>query len=165
MKAALLVIDVQKDFFNGSEVQRKSLENAVWGINEVVKVFREKKLPVVYVQHMNEAEDLKPGNPGFDLPDAFDVRAEDIRITKVYGNSFNKTGLHEKLQALGVDTLIVTGFCAEWCVLATYRGAEDLDYKPILVLGAVASGNLENLRFVESLSEVVSVEALKALMG
>ena len=165
MKPALLVIDVQKDFFEGGDVQRKSLKDAVWGINQVVKLFRGLNLPVVYVQHMNEAEDLKPGNPGFDLPDEFDVRPEDIRITKVYGNSFNKTGLHEKLQALGVDTLILTGFCAEWCVLSTYRGAEDLDYKPILVLGTVASGNLENLRFVESISEVVSVDALKTLMG
>ena len=165
MKPALLVIDVQKEFFNGSDVQRKSLEDAVWTINEAVSLFREKKLPVVYIQHMNEAEDLKPGNPGFELPDAFDVRPEDIRITKVYGNSFNKTGLHEKLQALGVDTLIVTGFCAEWCVLSTYRGAEDLDYKPIVVVGGIASGDLENLRFVESLSEVVSLEALKVLMG
>jgi nicotinamidase-related amidase len=33
------------------------------------------------------------------------------------------------LQPLGVDTLIFTGFCAEYCVLATYRGAEDLDLR------------------------------------
>jgi len=36
-------------------------------------------------------------------------------IVKTYSNSFTKTGLAEKLRMLGVDTVVVTGFCAEFC--------------------------------------------------
>jgi len=52
---------------------------------------------------------------------------------------------------LEVDTVIVTGFCAEFCVLATYRGAEDLDLTPILLRGSLASSTPENIKFVESI--------------
>ena len=65
---------------------------------------------------------------------------------------------------LGVDTVIITGFCAEYCVLATYRGAEDLDLTPVLLRGALASGSLENIAFVESVSDVISYGALKRVL-
>ncbi len=92
------------------------------------------------------------------------LKPKDIRIVKTYGNSFTKTGLAEKLRALGVDTLIVTGFCAEYCVLSTYRGAQDFDFKPIILKGALASDNTEHIRFVEEITETVSYGALKALL-
>jgi nicotinamidase-related amidase len=45
----------------------------------------------------------------------------DVHIHKTYGNAFNKTSLEDELRKLGVDTVIITGFCAEYCVLSTYR--------------------------------------------
>lgn len=156
MKPALLVIDVQKEFFKDDPETTRSLNNAVEYINEAVKLFRSQKLPIVYVQHMEEESGLVPGAEGFELPEAFDVQPTDIRITKTYGNAFNKTGLADQLKALGVDTLILTGYCAEWCVLSTYRGAIDLDLNPTLLLGSIASGSAENLRFVEKISHVIS---------
>lgn len=161
MKPALLVIDVQKEFFKDDPETARSLNNAVEYINEAVKLFRGQNLPIVYVQHMEEEDSLVPGSEGFELPDSFDVQPTDIRITKTYGNAFNKTDLTEKLKALGVDTLIITGYCAEWCVLSTTRGAMDLDLNPILLLGSIASGSQENIRFVESISHVISWGALE----
>jgi hypothetical protein len=57
---------------------------------------------------------------------------------------------------LGVDTAIITGSCAEYCGLSTYRGAKDLDLTPILLRGSLASANPENIRFVESVSDIIS---------
>ncbi len=165
MKPALLVIDVQKEFFNHSPETERLLNGAIEYINEAVKLFRQRGYPIVYVQHMDESEGLVPGTEGFELPEAFDVQPGDIRVTKTYGNAFNKTGLGDQLKALGVDTLILTGYCAEWCVLSTCRGAEDLDFSPILLLGSIASGSKENIRFVESINETISFGALKAFIG
>jgi nicotinamidase-related amidase len=89
----------------------------------------------------------------------------DLHIHKTYGNSFNKTPLAEELQKLGVDTVIITGFCAEYCVLATDRGARDLDLTPIIFRGSLASGVPENIKFVESISDVISYSALKKVLG
>lgn len=165
MKTALLVIDVQKAFFDRDVVTTKSLNDAIEYINAVIAIFRKKGLPVICVQHMDKDDNLVPGQPGFDLPDSLQILPSDLHIHKVYGNAFNKTPLAEELAQLGVDTVILTGFCAEYCVLATYRGAIDLDLAPILLRGSLASGNLKNIKFVESISEVVSYGALVKLLG
>jgi nicotinamidase-related amidase len=106
MKPALLVIDIQKAFFEGDPITRQSL-----------------------------------------------------------GNAFNKTPLEAELRALGVDTAIITGYCAEYCVLSTYRGAKDLDLTPIILCGSLASDIPENIVFVESISDVISYGALKKVLG
>ena len=165
MKPALLVIDIQKQFFKDDPETERSLNNSVEYVNYVIPFFREKNLPIVFIQHKDEGNGLVPGFEGFDLPDAFEPLPGDIRITKTYGNAFNGTGLTEQLKALGVDTVILTGFCAEHCVLSTYRGAADVDLNPIIIRGSLASGDNENIRFVEKINDILSVGALKLLLS
>jgi nicotinamidase-related amidase len=165
MRLALLVIDVQKEFFSISPTTAQSLNDAIEYINAAIALFKAKELPVICVQHMEEEEKLVPGEEGFDLPEALDILPSDLHIHKTYGNSFNKTSLEDDLQALGVDTLIITGFCAEYCVLSTYRGAEDLDLTPIILRGSLASDNLENIKFVESISNIISYGVLKKMLA
>jgi len=164
MKPALLVIDVQNEFFNLNQACADSLKAAIECINAAVDLFRKKNFPIVVIQHKSEEQGLVPGKSGFDVPESVKVEPQDIRIVKTYGNSFTKTGLAEKLRELGVDTVVVTGFCAEFCVLSTYRGAQDFDFTPIILKGSLASDNAEHIRFVEEISETVSCGALKTLL-
>ncbi len=163
MKSALLVIDVQKAFFN-DPTTAQSLNQAIETINAAIALFREKGLPVISVQHMDEADKLVPGQAGFDLPDMLAILPSDVHIHKTYGNSFNKTPLAGKLRESGVDTAIITGFCAEFCVLSTYRGAQDCDLTPIILRESLASAVPENIKFVESISEIISYGALKKIL-
>jgi nicotinamidase-related amidase len=164
MKPALLVIDVQKDFFSINQACSDSLKSAIECINVAIALFRKKSFPIVVIQHKSEEQGLVPGKSGFDVPESVKLEPQDIRIVKTYGNSFTKTGLAQKLGELGVDTVIVTGFCAEFCVLSTYRGALDLDLTPIVLKGSLASDNAEHIRFVEEITETVSYGALKSLL-
>lgn len=164
MKPALLVIDVQNEFFNLNQACSDSLKTAIECINAAIGLFRKKNLPIVAIQHKSEEEDLVPGKSGFDVPQSVKLESQDTRIVKTYGNSFTKTGLAEKLRELGVDTVIVTGFCAEYCVLSTYRGAQDCDFTPIILRGSLASDNAEHIRFVEEITETLSLGALKTLL-
>jgi nicotinamidase-related amidase len=164
VKAALLVIDVQNEFFEFSPTTAQSLGDAIEYINAAIEFFRKKELPVICVQHVDEERDLVPGHEGFDLPDDLDIVSSDPRIYKTYSNSFNKTPLADELRERGVDTVIVTGFAAEYCVLSTYRGAQDLDLTPIILRGSLASHSLENIRFVESVSDIVSYGALEKIL-
>jgi nicotinamidase-related amidase len=161
MKPALLVIDVQKKFLGIDPTMTQSINDAIEFINAAIELFREKGLPVISIQHIDEEGDLVPGKEDFELPDSLNVLPSDLHIHKAYGNSFTKTSLADELRKRGVDTVIVTGFCAEHCVLSTYRGAQDHDLTPILLRGAMASDNLKNIRFVESISEIISLGALK----
>jgi len=164
MKAALLVIDVQNRFFSLNQACSDSLKSAVEYINAAIDLFRERNLPIVVIQHKSEEDGLEPNTSGFEVHESVKFKPEDIRIVKTYGNSFTKTGLAEKLRVLHVDTVIVTGFCAEYCVLSTYRGAKDFDLMPIILEGSLASDNAEHIRFVEEISEVISYGALKTLL-
>jgi nicotinamidase-related amidase len=164
VEPALLIVDVQKAFFERDPVTKQSLEMAVEEINAAIALFRQEHLPVVCVQHMDEDSGLIPGADGFELAEGLNVLDTDPHICKTYGNSFNKTPLEAELRRLGVDTVILTGFCAEYCVLSTYRGAKDLDLTPILLRDSLASGVPENIRFVESISDVISYGALKKVL-
>jgi len=140
------------------------LKSAIAYINAAINLFREKNLPIAVIQHKSEEQGLVPGKSGFDVHDSVKLKPQDIHIVKTYGNSFTKTGLAEELRKLGVDTVIVTGFCAEYCVLSTYRGAQDFDFTPIMLKGSLASENAEHIRFVEEITETISYGALKTLL-
>ena len=165
MKPALLVIDIQSKFYTFGPTTAQSLDDAIEYINAAIALFREKHLPIVCIQHVDEEEGLVPGEEGFGLPDGLNILPSDLRIHKTYGNSFNKTSLESELRGLEVDTVIITGFCAEYCVLSTYRGAQDLDLTPIILRGSLASTVPGNITFVESISDVISYGALKKVLG
>ncbi len=165
MKPALLVIDVQKAFFDLSPIMTQSLNDAIRCINAAIALFRDKQLPIICIQHMEPGDKLVPGETGFDVPDHLRILDSDFHIHKKYGNAFNKTPLEEKLRELGVDTVIVTGFCAEHCVLSTYRGAADRDLTPIILRGAIASDHLEHIQFVEDISDIISYGTLKHILA
>jgi nicotinamidase-related amidase len=161
MKASLFVIDMQKKFFNYDDVTSKSLNDAIGYINYAIGIFRKKGLPVISIQHKDEESGLVPGNEGFEMSEKLNLLTDDIHIIKTYGNAFNKTGLADKLKELGVDTVIITGFCAEGCVLSTYRGAEDVGLTPVILRNSLASPSLENIKFVESVNSIISAEILE----
>jgi nicotinamidase-related amidase len=165
MKPVLLVVDVQKEFFKIDQTTAQSLNKAIEYINAAIALFRDRHLPVISVQHMEPEDNLVPGEEGFALPDQLHILDSDVHIHKTYGNAFNKTSLADELRQLGVDTVIITGFCAEYCVLATYRGAEDLDFTPIILRGSLASDSPEHIKFVENISNIISYGALKKVLG
>jgi nicotinamidase-related amidase len=164
MKPVLLIIDVQKRFFKVSQACADSLNSAIEYINAAVGLFRERNLPIFVIQHKSEEENLVPGAPDFEVSERLKLEPQDPRIIKTYSNSFTKTGLADRLKELGVDTVIITGFCAEYCVLSTYKGAEDLDFKPIILRGAIASDKAQHVEFVEEIAETVSYGALKTFL-
>jgi nicotinamidase-related amidase len=164
MKPALLVIDVQKQFSKFGQTTAQSLNDAIEYINAAIELFREKELPIICIQHIDEENGLVPGKEDFELPESLNILPSDLHIHKTYGNSFNKTPLQEELRELDIDTVIVTGFCAEYCVLSTYRGAQDLDFTPIILRGSLASSVPENIKFVESISDIISYGSLKKIL-
>jgi nicotinamidase-related amidase len=163
MRPALIIIDVQKAFF-GDPTTTQSLNDAIETINAAIALFRKKHLPIASVQHVDENNGLVPGEERFELPDELDVLSSDLHIHKTYSNSFNKTPLEDELRKLGVDTVVITGFCAEYCVLAAHQGALDVDLTPIILRGALASSTPENITFVESITNIISYQALERVL-
>jgi nicotinamidase-related amidase len=162
MKLALLIIDLQKAFYN--EGSKASMDNASEYINYVIPWFRKKKLPILWIQHKEEEDNVIPGEKGFELIDQLKPEERDYKITKTYQNSFNKTDCFSILKNNGIDTIIITGFSAEYCVLSTYRGALDNDLLPILLKNAIASRSSENQEVVEKISNTITYSILKKML-
>jgi nicotinamidase-related amidase len=162
MKAALMIIDMQKAYYGGRTVLQ--MDAAAEYINAVIPMFREKSLPVIWVYNEDEEDGAVPGNEKYEFIDALKPARGDVKINKTYGNSFNKTGADQILKEAGVDTIVMTGFCAEYCVLSTYRGAKDLDYFPVLLKNGIASVEKENKEFVENISETLTCGVLQKMI-
>ncbi len=163
MKPAFIVIDMQKAFYKGQTAP--SMDQACDYINAAIPLFRQKKLPVIWVQDMDKEDGVVPGVEGFDIIDQLKPHKMDQKIIKQYGNSFNKTDLKSFLDQHNIDTVILSGYCAENCVLSTYRGAQDLDLTSVILRGSLASGKAENIQFVENISQIISYGVLKKILA
>ncbi len=158
MKPALLVIDIQKAWLNDSAELRESVNRRLDVMNAAIKWFREREYPIVAVYHESSDGKVTPGTDVFEFTSAVEIEKKDLRITKHYANSFNKTGLDMTLRQLSCETVVIVGLSASGCALATYFGAEDCDFHAYMVKGGVASHDEGHIRFAEEICETLSVD-------
>lgn len=163
MKLALMIIDMQKAYCAGGAVEQ--MDAAAEYINYMIPKFEAANLPIIWVYNLDEDDGAVPGNEAFEFIDALKPAENHLKVHKRYGNSFNKTDADKILKEHGVDTVVMTGFCAEYCVLSTYRGAKDLDYFPVLLKNGVASVEKANKEFVENISETITAGMLEKLLN
>jgi len=162
MNYALMIIDLQKAFYRGPS--KESMDSACEYINAVLPLFRKRKSPVLWIQDKDEEDDVVPGTEGFEFLEQLEPQEGEYRIHKEYGNSFNKTDCARILKEHKTDIVVITGYCAEQCVLSTYRGALDHDFLPVILKNGIASGKDENKEFIEKISNVISYPVLKKLL-
>lgn len=158
MKAAFLIIDMQNGCREFCKCQRE-FDEAVEYINEAAKLFREKELPVVRVMDIEVGDG--PGSKGFEFVDSIIANENDIIIHKEYNNAFFKTELHNKLQELEVDFVVISGFAAEYCVLFSYNGAIEMGYGTSLLQNGIAGVEYDEVKKMQIIRPVVSIEVLE----
>lgn len=162
MRPALLVVDLQNEFFAPGSPAVPSLTSAVEHVNEAVRAFRAASLPIVVVRDVEEPARV-PGQTAFEVHASVAIDAADPHVDKRHANAFWETDLERLLRAQRTDFVVVSGFCAEFCVLSTYRGARERGFSAALLRGGIASGRDDHLAMVERVSEVISIEPLVAL--
>jgi nicotinamidase-related amidase len=153
MKAALLVVDMQKEFFQ-EEGSRPSLMEAVPYINYSIDIFRKAGCPVIFVQDKETTEE------GFEVYEGLKVEPTDARIAKEYGSAFWKTELEELLHKQGIEMVAICGYAAEYCVHATYNGAMERDFVPTLIQRAIAGPNPQHIGFIQNICRTTSIMVL-----
>lgn len=163
MRAGLMVIDMQKAFIEGPAAG--SLASAAEYVGAVMPAFRRLGLPVLWVSHRDAASGLVEGAPGFAWMDGLGPLAGDLNFVKETGSAFMDPVAFGAVKALNLDVLVLAGYCAEHCLLATYKHAKDLGLKPALLRGGLASESRENIGFVESICDLYSYRALLYAIG
>ena len=144
MREALLIIDVQNDYFPGGASELVQPYEAEKRIQELIADSRTNGRPVIYIQHFNPPDDsfFLEGTKGAEISERIRPDKEDKIIVKRYPNSFLETELNAYLKSLQVDTLIVCGMMTHMCVDTTVRAAMDYGYHVKLVADACATMDL-----------------------
>ncbi len=125
MKQAVLIIDVQNEYFTGKlpvTYPKGSLEN----ILAVMDRAHAAKIPVAVIQHTNTAPDaatFRKGTPGWELHDEIKRRHVDICMEKHLPGSFTGTVLEEWLKDQGITCLTIAGYMTQMCCDTTARQA------------------------------------------
>jgi nicotinamidase-related amidase len=163
VKPALLVIDIQNAFL--PMVPEAEREKAMANIGYYIAMFRKHGFPVVLVYHHGEEYGVNPGTELFEFPGTVPIEPDDPKIIKTYADGFNKTDLDKVLRELGCNTLFLTGLSAVGCVLATYMGAMNHDYKAFLVKDAIMSHNSDYTSDIETIFSAVSPDVIELVLG
>ena len=135
MTTALLIIDIQNDYFPGGAMELCGAEEAGRAAASLLTLFRGAGLPVLHVQHNSvrpEAGFLLPGTSGAEIHHLVTPREGEAVVLKNFPNSFRGTVLQQLLKDRGVDRLVVCGMMTHMCVDTTVRAGFDLGYRIIL---------------------------------
>ncbi len=145
MRTALLIVDIQNDYFPGGKM---ALEGSVEASEEAARllaVFRDKHFPVVHVQHLSirpDATFFVPGTKGADIHDNVRPQADERVVQKNFPNSFRDTSLLETLRENDAKGLVIAGMMTHMCIDATTRAAFDLGFRCTLAHDACATRSL-----------------------
>jgi nicotinamidase-related amidase len=146
MKTALLVIDIQNDYFPGGKYPLVEPLAAAKNAYMLLQCFREHNGRHVHIQHISlepDASFFVKGESGSDIHDsAAHFEGEPI-VYKHEPNSFLNTNLLELLKSWEVERVVVTGMMTHMCVDATARAASDFGFKVIIAEDACATRDLK----------------------
>lgn len=146
MKRALLVIDVQREYFDGAFPVRHPIDH-LQAILEVMDSARRVRLPTVVVRHHQPDPDspvFRKGSEMWQLHEEVDSRPHDLLIDKQLPGSFTNTPLEEFLKQQDVDTVCIAGYMTQVCCDTTARQAFHLGYNVEFLSDATGTLDVQN---------------------
>ena len=142
---ALLIIDMQKVSFT-PKTPRFESDLVIGRINRLSGMFRDKGLPVVFIQHNGRKENFcQPGSEEWEILDDLVRKPADEVISKQANDSFYQTQLHQFLQMNHITELVITGCATDFCVDATVKSALTHDYNITIISDAHTTANRPHL--------------------
>lgn len=133
-KVAVLTNDLQYELVNKNPERQRAVTESIAGFTGFLKGIRDRGHHVVHLQIVNLPDDpnaerwgdgylpVQKGTPGAEILSGF-LGDSDIIVEKHKDSGFYETDLHDRLQALGVTTVIITGMQTQICVQTTAADA------------------------------------------
>lgn len=145
MRHALLIVDIQNDYFPGGRMALVGSEAAGQQAAKLVAAFRAKGLPIIHVRHVSArpgATFFLPDTPGAEIHACVAPAEGETVFTKHFPNSFRDTPLFEHLRASEIGRLTIAGMMTHMCIDTTVRAAFDLGFQCTLAHDACATRDL-----------------------
>jgi nicotinamidase-related amidase len=162
-RRALIVIDVQNDFVNGSlSIEYPNVQLSLGNIGKAMDAARAAGIPVVVVQTLLPvgAPMMAVGTAGAELHDVVSHRPRDHFLEKRLPSALADTDLRVWLTQRAVDTLVVVGYLTHNCVDATIRHAVHAGFSVEFLsdaAGAIAYANRAGSATAEEIHRAYTV--------
>ena len=162
-RTALLVVDLQRVFVDGSPVAAPDGPAVLRRLNQLAVYCRQRGIHVIHTRHVVRPDHSNAGLPAEVVPavpqgviDDGSVSAElhpeldivpgDITVAKPRFGAFHGTDLETILRAAGIDTLIIGGIATNICVETTAREAATREFRVLFLRGGGPAGDLQHDR-------------------
>lgn len=147
-RPALLIVDVVMAYLDPQSALYAGVEAALASNERLVSAARAAGVPIIFTnveydvggsngglfyQKIPALKAFDKGSPLGHFPDSLQPQPGDSVVTKQYASAFFATGLADKLRAMGVDTLLITGYSTSGCVRATALDALQSGFAPFVV--------------------------------
>jgi nicotinamidase-related amidase len=139
--SALLVIDMQRVFLEGSS-KVQDAQALAGRVADLADAFRARGRPVLYTQHMHKEDGsdgtnlmwwwgglIIEGTPESEISPLVAPADGDPVVRKRTYDAFTGTDLQERLAAIGVKDLVITGVMTNICCETTAREAFCRDFR------------------------------------
>lgn len=146
MNTALLVVDIQNDYFPGGKMELQGSLEAAHQARRLLDCFRQGGQPVFFIQHLATrpgATFFLPGTPGAAIHESVRPQEGEPIFQKHTPNSFRETGLLDELRAKDITRLAICGMMTHMCVDATVRAAFDYGFECFTAADACATRDLK----------------------
>lgn len=146
MSRALLVIDVQREYFDGA-LPITHPAGHLESILAVMDMAAKQKLPTAVIRHHQPDPDspmFRLNSDMWQLHEEVEQRPRDVLIDKQLPGSFTNTDLAEWLKKVDADTLSIAGYMTHMCCDTTARQAFHRGYKVEFLRDATGTLSVEN---------------------
>jgi nicotinamidase-related amidase len=146
MKTALLLIDIQNDYFPDGKMELVNPLEAAKKAYMLLQCFREHSGHHIHIQHVSlkpDAAFFVKGTSGTDIHDSVAHFEGEPIVYKHYPNSFRETNLLEILKEWGIERAVICGMMTHMCVDATARAAADFGFQVMIAEDACATRDLK----------------------
>lgn len=148
-RRALIVIDVQQEYFEGLlKIQSPPRQQSLARTAQAIDAAQQAGIPVYIVQHQMPAQApvFADGSDTFKLHPEIAQHADQATqvFTKMYSSVFAGTDLEAWLRESNIDTIALTGFMTNNCVIGSAAAAEPLGFSVEVLSDATGAIDIAN---------------------
>lgn len=145
MNSAIVLVDIQNDYFRRGRNELYQPEKAAENAARVLSYYRRGGLPVFHVRHINEREGATfflPDTEGAEIHPSVRPLTGEMVFVKHVPNSFYNTGLAEELIREQIGQITICGMMSHMCIDTTVRAARDFGFTTTVLHDACTTRDL-----------------------
>ncbi|MGL4740026.1 MAG: cysteine hydrolase family protein [Sarcina sp.] len=147
MKKALLIIDLQNDYFDGGKFPLWNTEKTLENIEDAIDLAQKNDTEIILIQHVADPKlGLSPffneGTEGVNIHTRILEKAPNAKVVvKTFADGFYKTDLEKVLSEIGAQEILLCGMMTQNCVTHTAISKAAEKYKVSILADCCTSTN------------------------